>query len=307
MSNTAFKGPITVFGSSTTSGRGVAADYNTSRSPSLFDMGLGIADPRLPFCYSPGNASFDGYGWMSGQEVVVIDQVPSTLAANNIAASQATTTAVALTLVASTAAGITISTSITSASTGRAVTGLLAIDTAMSYVQPGSAGGNRLWDPTKAIARNVRITSDGDDRSGTFLVSGYDVYGYPMSELITGSNASVASGVKAFKYISSILPGGTIASTNTSAGTGDVIGLPLRCDLFPYLKIFWPDATGITASTGFVAAVTTDPATTITGDVRGTWALQTSASNNSRRLIIFARVPLANMQSSTGLFGVTQV
>ena len=41
-------------------------------------------------------------------------------------------------------------------------------------------GKFQAWDPTKAISRNVRITSAGDDSGKTFAVVGYDLYGYPM-------------------------------------------------------------------------------------------------------------------------------
>jgi hypothetical protein len=79
----------------------------------------------------------------------------------------------------------------------------------------------------------------------------------------------------------------------------------LRVDRFQYLKIFWPDTTLISASTGWLTAVTTDPATAITGDVRGTYALQV-ASNNAQRLIISARITTSNIGTTAGLVGVTQ-
>jgi len=51
--------------------------------------------------------------------------------------------------------------------------------------------------------------------------------------------------------------------------------------------------------------VTTSPATTTTGDVRGTYALQ-SAADASKRLVVRQFVTPANMGSIAGLFGVTQ-
>ena len=175
--------------------------------------------------------------------------------------------------------------------------------TAMAGTSFSQDGTVSLWDPTKAISRNVRITSAADDSGKTFTVVGYDLYGYPMSEVITGANASVASGVKAFKYITSVTPSTTPAG-NVSVGTGDVIGFPLRTDNFGDVRIIY-NAAVVTASTGYTAAVTTSPATTTTGDVRGTYALQT-ASNNSRRLQVFISPPVANIGTVTGLLGVAQ-
>ncbi len=279
-----------------------SANQNPQAAPSPLDMGVALLDPRYPFTYySGGDVSNKVYGFLA-VECQVINQIPSTIADNNIAASQSPGAA-ALTLVSSSGAGITVGTSITRADTGATVTGLLAIDTAMAGVGFGQDATINMWDPTKAISRNVRITSGGNDTGITFAVVGYDLYGFPMSEAITGASGGVASGAKAFKYITSITPSGAVATT-AKAGTGDVIGLPLRADLFGSCRIVYID-TVITASTGFVAAVTTDPATTTTGDVRGTYALQT-ASNGTRRLMVWITPTVANINSVTGLFGPAQ-
>lgn len=286
-----------------------SANQNPQSAPNMWLHGDALIDPRTPFTYYPGGgegpsggsmASSPVYGWYSS-ECQVIDAVPSTISATNIAATQAA--AATITLVSSSGAGITVGVSITRADTGATITGLLAIDTAMAGQSYGQDAKFNVWDPTKAISRNVRITSAADDSGKTFAVVGYDLYGYPMSEVITGANAGVASGVKAFKYITSVTPSTTPAG-NVSVGTGDVIGLPLRSDNFGDLRIVY-NATVITASTGYTAAVTTSPATTTTGDVRGTYALQT-ASNNSRRLQVFLSPPAANCASITGLLGVAQ-
>jgi hypothetical protein len=315
MSTTAWKGPLIAFGQGAPSGGGLgqASDPSGSRSPSLFDQGLGIMDPRAPFTYQPG-AVMGGtaigdrgaYGWWGTTKIAICNQVPSTISATAIAAAQVPVAATALTLVSTTGGGITVGASVVNASTGATVTGLLAIDGAMTPVQNGTTGGNLFWDPTKAIARAVQITSVGDDHLATATVAGYDVYGYPMTETITLTNGSVATGKKAFKYLASITPAGTLSGSNVSVGQSDVIGFMLRSDLFQYLEIYWPDTTLIAANTGYTAAVTTDPATATTGDVRGTYALQGSASNNTRRLVIFINLPLANIGTAAGLVGVTQ-
>jgi len=166
-----------------------------------------------------------------------------------------------------------------------------------------------LWNPQAIISRAVSIVpvSGTSTAAVIFTVSGYDIYGVPMSEAITvptsTTTATTTKGAKAFKYIASVTPSVTNAITY-SVGTTDIYGLPIRSDNFGDLAINY-NATGITASTGYVAAVTTSPATTTTGDVRGTYALQ-SAADASKRLVVRQFVTPANMGSITGLFGVTQ-
>lgn len=305
MTHSAWAGPIISFGAGP-----APQDYNPDIGPSLFINGPGLLDPRNAYAYK-GNR-FNGsnaYGFGSAAHIPVLNAVPATLAANNIAASQVPVAGTALTLVSATGAGITVGVSIQRADTGATVTGLLAIDGAASYVAFGSgadgAGGLiRMWNPSTLIARAVRVHSGGDDTGATFVVKGYDVYGYPMQETITGVNNGDANGVKAFKYIVSVTPAGTLSGSAVTVGTTDIYGLPLRADYVSETEINMAD-TWITAATGFTAAVTTDPATAITGDVRGTYALQT-ASNGTRRLAIFQTPLIANLASVTGLFGVTQ-
>jgi hypothetical protein len=154
------------------------------------------------------------------------------------------------------------------------------------------------------VGRAVSITGSASASGGNFLISGYDIYGAPMSEVIAGpASATTVNGKKAFKYIASVVPQFTNAQ-NYSAGTTDIFGFPLRSDFFSDVAINYNSAL-ITANTGFVAAVTTSPATTTTGDVRGTYALQ-SASDASKRLAVRQFILPANMGTSAGLFGVTQ-
>ena len=302
MTITAIDGPLITCRTSLLTNMGASAGQNPQAAPSPMEYGMGLLDTRTPFTYYPGGAVTDKtYGFLNAF-YQCINAVPSTIAAANIAASQ-TPGSAALTLVSSSGAGITIGTSITRADTGATVTGLLAIDTAMAGVGFGQDQTVNMWDPSKAIARNVRITSGGNDTGITFLVVGYDLYGYPMSEAITGASGGVASGAKAFKYIASITPSGAVAST-ASAGTGDVIGFPLRADTFGTVMVFYNTA-WVTANTGFTAAVTTSPATTTTGDVRGTYALQ-SASDGTKRLIMYVTPSVANISSLNGTYGVTQ-
>lgn len=174
-----------------------------------------------------------------------------------------------------------------------------------------TGSGNNIWDPTKMLARVVAITAAAA-ASGTvvFTIKGYDVYGYPMSEAITAAANTQTLGKKAWKYIASVTPATTDAQ-NYSIDTTDTIGFSLRADFFSYLAMFYgspatPANNAITAATGFVTADTTTPATTTTGDVRGTYALQ-SASDGTKRLTIFITPSVANIGSIVGLTGVAQV
>jgi hypothetical protein len=182
--------------------------------------------------------------------------------------------------------------------TGQA-TGTLAL------LQPfGQTPSVFIWNPQALVARAVSVTGSASATGGNITIAGYDIYGMPMSEVIAApASATTVNGKKAFKYIASVTPAFTDAH-NYSIDTTDIIGLPLRSDFFGDTAINY-NATGITANTGYVAAVTTSPATTTTGDVRGTYALQ-SAADGSKRLMIRQFVLAANMGSIPGLFGVTQ-
>jgi hypothetical protein len=188
----------------------------------------------------------------------------------------------------------TSSTTITAQATG--TTAL-----AQPFGQPSSIS---VWNPQALVARAVSVTGSASATGGNITINGYDIYGVPMSEVIAApASATTVNGKKAFKYISSVVPAFTDAH-NYSVGTTDIYGFPLRSDFFGDVAVNY-NAAAITASTGYVAAVTTSPATTTTGDVRGTYALQ-SAADASKRLLIRQFVTPANIGSISGLFGVTQ-
>lgn len=300
MTKTAFSGPLIVYGQSPIVG-GMSSDYNQDLGPSTFWGGTSLLDLRRG--YLPGGAE-KLYSFSATGPYMTLDQVPSTISAVNIAAAQVPVAATPLTLVSATGSGITVGQQVFNPATGQFVTGLLVIDGLPTPISFGSNANINLYDPSKSIARNVRITSVGVDTGATFTVVGYDVFGYRMTETITGASAAVASGKKAFKFIQSITPAGTLSGSNVSVGTGDVYGFPIRADLFPYVNIFYNSAL-ITATTSFVAADGTNPATATTGDVRGTYAVQ-SASDGTKRLQVYSSVPPANVGSATGIFGITQ-
>lgn len=135
---------------------------------------------------------------------------------------------------------------------------------------PFQANGPGLFlDPVQAISRVVSITSASGAAGGNFLIKGWDEYWQPMSQLVNVSGASTtAYSTKTFKAIQSVTPQFSDAH-NYSVGTGDVFGFGFRCDEWEQTDVIWAAAT-MTASTGFTKADATSPATTSTGDVRGT-------------------------------------
>lgn len=306
MAITAFSGPLVISGQRPAIDGGVPPDYNQDAAPSLFYMGGGLLDPRFGY-FGHGQNGYRALGFQSSDRIPVIDVAVAALAANNIAASQAAVSGTPLTLVSATGAGVVVLAAalLVMPSQNTVPKNALALDVAPGIVTFGSAsGGMGFYDPTKAIARNVRVTTNGDDSSGFYNIAGYDVYGYPMTERLAGVSSGIVSGKKAFKFITSITPSGTVNSAGVVVGTGDVIGLPIRADTFGDIIVNYP-STLITATTGFTAAVTTSPATNLTGDVRGTYALQTASTGGTNRLQISVTPKLANL-SITGLFGVTQ-
>lgn len=283
---------------------------NPDQAPNVFNAGYAIQDTRFTYRRGgQGNGSPVILGWLATGKAMLVDAVPSTLTTTAIAAAQVPVAATKMTLVSSTGAGITVlaAAAVVQPSGTTIPSGTLAIDGAPGLVSMGQTGAVQLYDPTKTLARNIQIASAGNDSGATFTVAGYDVYGYPMTEAITGANAGTAVGKKAFKFVASVTPSGTLSGSNASVGQGDTYGFPLRADTFGYVDVIWNNALVAATSTGtFTFADTTSPATTTTGDVRGTY-LVASASNNTKRLQIAMAVSTANCNISTGLVGVTQV
>jgi hypothetical protein len=304
MSITAYSGPLVVFG------QAPSYDYNPEAGPSLFYGGMGILDPRSAYTYEPGQ-DFGNVtaGFLGVNHIITINYAPATKAAAGIAALANVTSGTAMTLVSSSGSGVTVGVSTINAATGQTVTGLLALGGgAAQRVSFGSSGTVQLWNPATLLSRAVSITGSTSGTGGDFLVSGYDVYGYPMTETITcGAGANTVNGAKAFKYIASVVPQFTDAH-NYSVGTTDIFGFPIYSATWnggavADVSISWNGAV-ITSTTGYTAGVTTT-ATATTGDVRGTYAVQ-SASDGTKKLIITQSPTLANIASATGLFGVTQ-
>ena len=237
--------------------------------------------------YASGNAGLNDPSPMEvgvgplGREYVW-DVIPQTLQAANIAASQTPAAAGSLTLTAGTSAKSVVRTDGTT---------VIQLDVARA-VQLTTASG------TITTSRNL-------------TVSGYDYYGQAMTEVIaTGTTSSAVanvSGKKAFYQISSIAISGALPVAIT-VGTTDVLGFPLRTfDAGYVVRVGWNNTLANDAGT-FVVADMTTPATSTTGDVRGTY-VPSSATNGIKRLVAVIALPgiaTGPNATRTGALGVTQ-
>ena len=306
MAATGFPGPISVEGLKPLTqgpaqplGLGAPATVGTNNNadfgPSLFWSGTGVRDPRWLQRIGAGANASGSYlnqdlGWFMCV-MTALDAAPAAIGVGNLVAAANVTNGTPMTRAGA-------STGITLVPTGGVTVlpsqtlvpaGALVIDGLPQYL----GGEFGLVDPTRSVARAVSVTGATSGTGGTFVVRGYDIYGEPMTEnIIATAGATSVSGKKAFKFIASVTPSFTDAH-NYSFQTTEIIGLPLRVDSFAYADIAYINAR-ITANTGFVAADATDPATAITGDVRGTYLLG-SASNGTNRIQIWIRGSVANL------------
>jgi hypothetical protein len=313
MTVSATAGPIIVFGNEATppgtTPRG--AQLNPDAGPSLFYAGSGILDPRAAYTYYPGQSpdSPTVLGWQSA-DIIAIDAAPLAIVVGNIMPSTAVpASGTPLTLVAASAGDITVADPVRNAVTG-ALTTALRIGPRPVGLSAGSSSYADIWDPATVYSRGVSVTSNGTTLANvTFTINGYDSYGYPQTEAITGPGAGLTvTGKKTWKWIGSIVPTYTVAPGTTAiVNTADLFGFPVRAASFPYITVYWNGALQLT---GTILPADAAVATSSTGDVRGTFAAS-PASNGAIRLVVFITIPVAGMAVTTnaalisGMFGVT--
>jgi hypothetical protein len=240
------------------------------------DLFLGTAETYMGLNSALGNPSPMGLGVGPLGRIYVWDSVPVAKATNNIATASVYTSTVTLTA-------------------GTGTTSVVRQD-GVTVVQ---------LDVPRAVATT---TGAGSATTRNVTISGYDVYGQPMSEVIaTGAVAeTTVNGKKAFFQISSITISGSPVVT-VAVGTTDILGIPVRVTNAGYLaRVGWENALADDAGTFVAAAVAT--ATTTTGDVRGTFVPST-ATNGAKRLVVGILLPaiaVGPQATRTGALGVTQ-
>ena len=189
------------------------------------------------------------------------------------------------------------------------------------------AGMGLAFDPTQAMTRVLTVTA-ASIGSGTsaITVSGYDIYGVPMSELLTANGTTTVAGKKAFKYINNIVL--TTAATSVTpalitVGTGDSAGINLRSDRWEALEVAYGGGWAMTSASWSAALSTTAGVGTV--DVRGLLNASTMLFGSSagsaaagapfdgvKRFFVSMQVPASNMLNATplnakSLYGTAQV
>jgi hypothetical protein len=287
--------------------------FPLNAAPSMDFLASGIQDHRFPYNSGGSSAKQPGIvGWYGAADPLTASYVPSAIATANIAALANVASGVAMTLVSTTGAGITVLTTAAPAFFMPSLLTLSAgvvIDGLPSLAVFGSGGNFQtgFYSRSTYVGRGVSISGVSGGAGGIFIVSGYDIYGYPMTQSVTvAAGANTVNTLKTFKAIASVTPQFT-DTHNYSVGTADLYGFGIVSSYFGETWINW-NSTAITANTGYTAAVTTVPSTNLLGDVRGTYATQ-SASDGTKRLVMGTTPAMGALVTNptTGLFGQPQV
>lgn len=157
--------------------------------------------------------------------------------------------------------------------------------------------------------RAVSVTTgSGSPTTKNVIVSGYDYYGQPMTELIasSGTQATTVNGKKAFWQISGATISGN-AGVTIAVGTSDVLGAPVRITNAGYIARVGYNNT-LAEDAGTFVGADMAAATNATGDVRGTY-VPSAAPDGIKRLVMGILVPgIACGPDGTrvGALGVTQ-
>lgn len=155
------------------------------------------------------------------------------------------------------------------------------------------------------VARCLALSSAANLSAVNFTITGLDQYGQVMTVLIAGPNANTIKTTKAFRAVSSVSVSAAVG-TAVNIGTSDTIGLPWALSSAAYIvSRNWNNAADTST---VVAADTTSPATSATGDTRGTLALS-SASDGTKRLVFIQAltgIQCGPQATSAGLIGNPQ-
>lgn len=169
-----------------------------------------------------------------------------------------------------------------------------------------SSGGSNALTINGALASSGVATPDVPRNvvaawttTAIATVTGTDYYGQPQTE-VSASGTSM-TGKKAFKTVTAVTF--SVAVTAATVGTGVQIGLPYRVDANGLIIAKVDSATDAATLT---VADTTSPATSSTGDVRGTLSFATAPNGTH---VYAALIKIADRTGGVGrqvgAYGVT--
>lgn len=295
------------------------ASGNTNQNPDTapsFEYGGGaLLDHRMP--YQKFNAAGFGsmaavVGWVNSGLCCTLDAAIASAPAagtGGIAAPAVTASGVPMTLTAATtltSGALVTPSALTTFPTGQVIpAGTVVIQSQAVYSKLGLRDITASYDPSNSCSRAIAVTGVAGGTGGTFVVKGFDYYGFAMTEnIVATAGATTVNGKKAWKWITSITPQFTDGTHNYSFDVLNIFGLHLAVDASAYVDTFLA-GTGYIANPTVVAADTTSPATATTGDVRGT-VTQVPAGNRYTVFICTSNARLMSSSMTTGLFGVAQ-
>ncbi len=149
------------------------------------------------------------------------------------------------------------------------------------------------------VPRAVENDSSSTDTTQTARVYGTDDFGVEMAEDIAFNGTTAVAGLKAFKTVTRVAIDILLAG-NATCGTTDVLGLPNK--LLALDKIVTATDNGVVDAATIVVADETDPATAVTGDVRGTIDFAQAADGSALLSVLMEVVA----DTETDAYGLAQ-
>lgn len=174
------------------------------------------------------------------------------------------------------------------------VSNAIALSQSINTGTPGLVNGALATAgvATLDVPRNVIAAWTG---AAILTVTGTDYYGQAQTE--SSASGTSFTGKKAFSTVTSVTVGANV--TGCTVGTGNVLGLPFR--IVP-AGLLAPIFDGAADAGTVVVADETNPATSTSGDVRGTYA---PAGTLNGAKYVAALLKVADNTTQVGAFGVT--
>lgn len=132
------------------------------------------------------------------------------------------------------------------------------------------------------VPRNVTVVSTANDTHRAFCIDGFDCYDRPMTEIVTGPNAGIRQGRKAFAKVARISVDGP-CNGDIAVGFGNRLGLPVYLPAEGY--VIQEMVAGKQPPRGMIITGETGTPTATSGDRRGTYSPSPSVELNGRNAI----------------------